>query len=96
MSEAGPSEAAAAGQEAGAPTGDGISRQLWLDAQPDIQACLHHPFVRALGAGTLPKCDPMTLLHCETSVACQVRRWCPFQQSRMHCTCRSHHTCGRH
>jgi hypothetical protein len=57
MSEASPSEAAAAGSEAGAPTRAGISRQLWEDAQQDIQNCLHHPFVRALGAGTLPKCD---------------------------------------
>lgn len=63
MSEASPSEAETAGPAAGAPTRAGISRQLWQDAQQDIQNCLHHPFVRALGAGTLPKCDHRSWFH---------------------------------
>lgn len=55
MTEAG--EVSGKPLEAGAPTGTGIARQLWEDAQQDVQRCLHHPFVRALGAGTLPKCE---------------------------------------
>lgn len=41
--------------EEGAPSGTGVSRRLWEDAADEVQASLHHPFVRALGLGTLPK-----------------------------------------
>lgn len=61
MTEASPADSVN-GPEAGAPTRAGISRQLWQDAQQDVQNCLHHPFVRALGAGTLPKCDLQPLM----------------------------------
>lgn len=40
----------------GAPDeGDTITRRLWVDAQSQILLILHHPFVRALGDGTLAK-----------------------------------------
>lgn len=32
-----------------------LSRRLWLDAQPDALAALHHPFIRALSCGSLPR-----------------------------------------
>ena len=49
--------------QAGAPEGSGISRRLWEDSLDDVYESLHHPFVRALAAGTLPKCA-VAILQC--------------------------------
>lgn len=40
---------------AGLPFPGGLSEQLWNDAQVLVLQCLHHPFVAALAAGTLPR-----------------------------------------
>ena len=32
-----------------------LARRLWLDAQPDALAALHHPFIRALSNGLLSR-----------------------------------------
>jgi len=32
-----------------------LACRLWLDAQPDALAALHHPFIRALSNGVLPR-----------------------------------------
>lgn len=39
----------------GLPVPGGLSEQLWHDSQVEVKQCLHHPFVAALAAGTLPR-----------------------------------------
>lgn len=39
----------------GLPVPGGLSERLWNDSQAEVQQCLHHPFVAALAAGTLPR-----------------------------------------
>ena len=55
----------------GLPILGGLSEQLWSDAQVPVQQCLHHPFVAALAAGTLPRYA--TLHHCGTQAEIGVR-----------------------
>lgn len=40
----------------GLPVPGGLSERLWNDTQAEVQQSLHHPFVTALAAGTLPRC----------------------------------------
>ncbi|KAK9829096.1 hypothetical protein WJX72_003863 [[Myrmecia] bisecta] len=40
---------------AGLPISGGISEQLWRDSSKEVFAALHHPFVKGVASGTLPK-----------------------------------------
>ncbi len=50
-----------------------LARRLWLDAQPDALAALHHPFIRALSHGHLPRLvKSVHVLHIERITPCSV------------------------
>jgi hypothetical protein len=40
----------------GLPVRGGVSERLWFDAQDAAYRALQHPFIVALGLGTLPRC----------------------------------------
>ena len=46
----------------GAPETEGLSRQLWDDAQPEVFHSLHCPFVRGLSDGSLKRCVPSRMV----------------------------------